>query len=118
LEDYTGGTAKGAARSAIQEFNVLLIELGTTVLPAATASLRVFSEALQIIGGGHKTKEDKTFKPNWMENLHDWMPWSGPSALPKPQKQSFLQGPPPATLNSSRTFGSCSLASVQAPSSS
>jgi hypothetical protein len=75
----------------------LLIELGTKALPTATAALRGFSEVLSIFGGGHKTKEDKTFKPNWMEHLHDLMPWSGPSSLPKtiePRKQSFLEGPP------------------------
>jgi hypothetical protein len=102
LGDYMGGTTKGAARGSLAEFNVLLIELGTTVLPAATGALRGFTEALRIFGGGHRTPEDKNFKPNWMENLHEWMPWSGASSLPKqtiePQKQSFLQGPGGARL--------------------
>jgi hypothetical protein len=122
LEDYTGGTAKGQARSALQEFNVAMIELGTTALPVATGALRGFTTALGWITGGHKTKEDKTFKPNWMERLHEYMPWSGASALPKPaegvlkpqpqsftdgpmraQQMNFLQGPPPATTKATQT---------------
>ncbi len=93
-EDIRNNTTKGMARSTLQEFNVAMIELGTQGLPLATGALKGFSEVLGWFMGGHKTKEDKTFKPNWMENLHEWMPWSGASSLPKPQKQSFLQGPP------------------------
>jgi hypothetical protein len=104
LEDYTGGTAKGLTRSTMQSFNVALLELGTTALPVATAAVRGLSAALGWITGGHQTKEDKSFKPNWMENLHGLMPWSGASPLPQkqsfpggamtPQHMNFLQGPP------------------------
>jgi hypothetical protein len=102
LEDYTGGTTKGMARSTLGEFNAAMIELGTTALPLATGALKGFSTALGWFSGGHQTKEDKSFKPSWLENLHELMPWSGASSLPKksieppiePQKQSFLQGPP------------------------
>jgi minor tail protein len=113
--DYVGNamsTTKGMARSTIQEFNVAMIELGTTGLPLATAGIKGLSAALGWITGGHQTQEDKTFKPSWMEKLHDYIqpfafgdPRGGASSLPKLQNQSwtgeqmhaqpmnFLQGP-------------------------
>jgi hypothetical protein len=97
LEDYTGGTTKGMARSTLGEFNAAMIELGTQGLPLATGALKGFSTALGFFTGGHRVQEDKTFKPSWLENLHQLMPWSGASSLPKPveppQKQSLLEGP-------------------------
>jgi TP901 family phage tail tape measure protein len=92
-------TTRGVARSSLQEFNVAMIELGTKGLPLATASLHAFTAALGWFTGGHSVHEDKTFKPNWMEHLHDWMQPLGPlgrgaSQLPRPQNQSFLSGPP------------------------
>ncbi len=123
LEDYKG-TAVGTARTTLAEFNIALMRLGDTALPMATSALKGFSTALGWFGGGHKTQEDKTFTPSWMERFHELMPWSGASALPKPQPQlegafggpskdwkapnpNFLQGPtappkmvfPPITLN-------------------
>ncbi len=91
--DSIMGTTRGVAASTLQQFNVAMIDLGTQGLPLATASLKAFTAALGWFTGGHQTKEDKTFKPNWMEHLHDRMPWSGASGLPKPEKQSFLSGP-------------------------
>jgi hypothetical protein len=105
LED-TMGTSKMVARTTLQEFNVALIELGRDVLPIAIAGVKGLSAALGWFTGGHRVQEDKTFKPNWMEHLHDYLSpgnWfgKGASALPKsgegalkPQPQSFLQGPP------------------------
>jgi TP901 family phage tail tape measure protein len=91
--DDTMGTSKMVARTTMQEFNVALIELGGRILPPAIAGVKALSAALGWFEGKHRTQEDKTFKPNWMEHLHDWMPWSGASALPKLQNQSFLSGP-------------------------
>jgi hypothetical protein len=88
------GTTRGVARSTLQEFNVAMIELGDKALPMATAGLKGFSTALGWFGGGHQTKEDKTFTPSWAERFHELMPWSGASALPKPQPQSFEGGSP------------------------
>jgi hypothetical protein len=85
----TMGTSKMVARTTLQEFNVAMIELGRDILPLAIAGVRGLSGVLKIFQGGHQTQEDKTFVPTWSERLHDMMPWSGASALPKPQNQSF-----------------------------
>jgi hypothetical protein len=113
--DAMMGTTRGVARSTLQEFNVAMIELGTTALPAATAGIKGLSAALGWFTGGHQIKENKTFVPSWAERLHDKIsPWNwippGNSMLPKgssaPKPQSdtggpmtaqpmnFLQGPP------------------------
>jgi hypothetical protein len=99
------------ARTTLQEFNVALIELGDKALPLAIAGVKGLSTGLGWIAGDHYTKEDKSFKPNWMEHLHDYLSpgnWfgKGVSALPKsedvlkPQPQSFTDGPmgPPIEL--------------------
>lgn len=96
--DDTMGTSKMVARTTLQEFNVSLIELGRDVLPLAISGVKGLSAALGWITGGHKTQEDKSFQPNWMERLHDYASpgnWfgRGASALPKPQNQSFTDGP-------------------------
>jgi hypothetical protein len=46
LEDYRG-TAVGTAKTTLAEFNVSLMRLGDTVLPAVTGALRDFSSVLQ-----------------------------------------------------------------------
>lgn len=46
LEDYKG-TAVGTARTTLAEFNVTMMRLGDTVLPAVTGALRDFSSVLQ-----------------------------------------------------------------------
>jgi hypothetical protein len=76
LED-TMGTSKMVARTTLQEFNVALIELGRDVLPLAIGGVKLLSGALKVFEGQHYTPEDKTFKPNWMEHLHDYAsPWN------------------------------------------
>jgi hypothetical protein len=59
LEDYQG-TAVGTARTTLAEFNVTLMRLGDTVLPAVTGALRDFSSVLQgirsLIPGGDDSK--------------------------------------------------------------
>jgi hypothetical protein len=95
VENSRNATTKGIARGTLQEFNVAMIELGTIALPPATAGIKGLSAALGIFGGGHQTKEDKSFSPNWMERLHDytspgnWLKggWfgNGVSGLPKQQ---------------------------------
>jgi hypothetical protein len=99
LEEYRG-TTKQQTRSALSEFNIAMVELGRDILPVATAAVKSFSTMLGWITGSHQTKEDKTFTPSWPERLHELMPWSGASPLPKRQtdepkleKQSFLSGP-------------------------
>ncbi|SIN82977.1 hypothetical protein SAMN05443247_00029 [Bradyrhizobium erythrophlei] len=94
----TMGTSKMVARTTLQEFNVALIDLGGKALPAAIAGVKGLSTALGWFTGGHRTPEDKTFKPSWLENLHDYLSpgnWlgKGVSALPK---QEPLLPPPPA----------------------
>jgi hypothetical protein len=86
------GTSKMTARTTFQEYNVALIERGPKELPVDVAGVKGLSAVLGWFTGGHKTQEDKTFIPNWREQLHDWMqlggPWGwGASQLPK--KQSF-----------------------------
>jgi hypothetical protein len=115
VENMRDSTTKGIARGTLQEFNVAMIELGTQALPPATAGIKGLSAALGIFGGGHQTKEDKTFVPSWMERLHDYTSpgnWlkggpfgNGVSGLPKQQDGMLKpQAPskvtmPPITLN-------------------
>jgi Phage-related minor tail protein len=120
----TMGTSKMVARTTLQEFNVALIELGTQGLPAATAAVKGFSTALGIFTGGHRTAEDKSFSPNMLERLHDYLqPFGtfGASTLPKgpvtpsiivpqemrPQNQSFTgPAPRPDLMNAIPASGS------------
>jgi hypothetical protein len=46
FNDAMMGTTRGVAKSTLQEFNVAMIELGTSALPIATAGLRVISGVL------------------------------------------------------------------------
>jgi TP901 family phage tail tape measure protein len=47
----TMGTSKMVARTTLQEFNVLMIELGTTILPSATRALGDFKAVIQGLQG-------------------------------------------------------------------
>jgi hypothetical protein len=107
----TMGTSKMVARTTLQEFNVALIELGRDALPLAIGGVKTLSHVLGWLQGGHHTEEDKTFKPNWMEHLHDYAsPWNwlgkyapfglgGENSMlpksppPQPQNQSYTDGP-------------------------
>jgi TP901 family phage tail tape measure protein len=115
LQDYQG-TAVGTAKTTLAEFNIALMRLGDTALPAATAGLKGLSAVLGWFTGGHQKQEIPGWTPSWAEKLHDMMPWSGASPLPKkksdtdgvlklekqsydgepltPQRMNFLQGPP------------------------
>jgi hypothetical protein len=93
LEEYGKNSPVQQARTTLQEFNVTMVELGEKALPLATGALKAFSTALGWFTGGHQTKEDKTFTPSLSERFHNLMPWSGASPLPKPQPQSYTDGP-------------------------
>jgi TP901 family phage tail tape measure protein len=47
FNDAMMGTTRGVARSTLQEFNVSMIELGTTVLPSVTRALQDFTGVLR-----------------------------------------------------------------------
>jgi hypothetical protein len=122
FNDAMMGTTRGVAKSTLQEFNVAMIELGTSALPIATAGLRVISGVLHGLNfiQGATPKGDKQIglplQRGGIPRLWNYL--TGPKetgdAL-KPEKQSltgepmraqpmnFLQGPPPTTPKVTQT---------------
>jgi hypothetical protein len=80
--EEVAGTTKQTAKSALQEFNVAMIELGTKGLPIATGALHGFTAALGWFTGGHQQKEVPGWTPSLPERFHNLiaLEWCFPSS--------------------------------------